>query len=334
MKKTEDEVRDEARILLDFNPISNGQCGVGQLTTFNQLRFKGFADKPDGWYLPNNSNDVAIILETKNSDIDLNKDFCRDELFKNIDIAMQKYDRVVGILYNGVDVLVYKDKTLVDLKKQLFTKEYYSSLYNKNTINKKQIFSLTESINHNLHKNFGINNLYHRMIFTACALVAQRYNKHCLQQEMDWSTLHTSILSTIKKSYESAKKQNQKLDLIAEQFVLIQCNYTENQVAINDFVNCINQISASINSNYWNGEDVMAIFFNEFTRYKGKSEQGQVFTPDHITSLIYRISGTNYKDNLLDACCGSGAFLVKAMSYMINEVGGVNNVNAVQVIKE
>lgn len=334
MKKTEDAVRDEARILLNFYQDKDSQCGVGQLTTFNQLGFKGFSDKPDGWYLPNNTSDVAIILETKNSDVDINKEFCKDELFKNIDIALQKYDRVIGILYNGVDVLVYKDKILVDLKKQLFTKEYYISLYNKNTINKKQIFSLTESINHNLHKNFGINNLYHRMIFTACALVAQRYNKHCLQKDMDWATLHTSILSTIKKSYESAKKQNQKLDLIAEQFVLIQCNYTENQNAINDFIVCIDQISASINSNYWNGEDVMAIFFNEFTRYKGKSEQGQVFTPDHITSLIYRITGTNYKDNLLDACCGSGAFLVKAMSYMINEVGGVNNEADVKKIKE
>lgn len=334
MKKTEDMVRDEARILLNFNPTEGAQCGVGQLTTFNQLGFIGVADKPDGWYLPKNTSEVAIILETKNSDIDLNSSNCRDEIFKNINIALTKYNQVIGILYNGVDVMVYKDKQLIDLKKQLFTKEYYLKLYNQNTINKPLIFSLTEQINNNLHKNFGVKNLYHRMIFTACALVAQRYNKHCLQQGMDWATLHTSILSTIKKSYESAKKQNQKLDLVAEQFTHIQCNYTENQSAINEFIDCINNISSNINSDYWNGEDVMAIFFNEFTRYKGKSEQGQVFTPDHITSLIYRITGTNYKDNVLDACCGSGAFLVKAMSYMISEVGGVNNEADVKKIKE
>ncbi|WP_197690618.1 N-6 DNA methylase, partial [Microbacterium sp. AISO3] len=78
----------------------------------------------------------------------------------------------------------------------------------------------------------------------------------------------------------------------------------------------------------------MAIFFNEFTRYKGKSEQGQVFTPDHITSLIYRITGTCHKDNVLDACCGSGSFLTKAMSYMISEVGGISNEAAVLDIKK
>ena len=66
----------------------------------------------------------------------------------------------------------------------------------------------------------------------------------------------------------------------------------------------------------------MAIFFNEFNRYKGKSDQGQVFTPDHITSLMYRITETNMNDIVLDAACGSGAFLVKAMCNMIKEAGG------------
>ena len=36
---------------------------------------------------------------------------------------------------------------------------------------------------------------------------------------------------------------------------------------------------------------VVIIFFNEFNRYKPKSESGQVFTPDHITSLMYRVAG-------------------------------------------
>jgi type I restriction-modification system DNA methylase subunit len=331
---TEDEVRDLARDKLNLFDNPNAKCGVGQITTFNQLGFKGVMDKPDGWYFPNKLNEVAIILETKNSGIDISDAKCLHELKKNISIASIKYKRVIGILYNGVDVLILKDGDIVDLKNHLFPKEYYLKLYDKNSIDKNLIFSLTERINNNLHKNFGVNNLYHRMIFTSCALVAQRYNQHCLIRGMDWATLHTSILSTIKKSYELAKKQNQKLDLIAEQFTLIQCNYTENQEAINEFIECINNISSSINSDYWNGEDVMAIFFNEFTRYKGKSEQGQVFTPDHITSFIYRITGTTFKDNVLDACCGSGAFLVKAMSYMISEVGGINNDSAVKVIKD
>lgn len=55
-------------------------------------------------------------------------------------------------------------------------------------------------------------------------------------------------------------------------------------------------------------EDVMGIFFNEFNRYKKKSESGQVFTPDHITSFMYRLIEVNQNDKVLDAACGSGAF--------------------------
>ena len=99
-------------------------------------------------------------------------------------------------------------------------------------------------------------------------------------------------------------------------------NNTANQEAIDNFIACVTEISDCVNSDYWNGEDVMGIFFNEFNRYKKKSENGQVFTPDNITSFMYRLIEVDYHDKVLDAACGSGAFLVKAMCNMIKEAGG------------
>ena len=75
----------------------------------------------------------------------------------------------------------------------------------------------------------------------------------------------------------------------------------------------------------------MAIFFNEFNRYKGKSESGQVFTPDHIASFMYKVIGINKDSRILDAVCGSGTFLVKAVSKMINEAGGVDTEKAKRI---
>ena len=69
---TEDIVRDGARSILGFDKTEKGiQQGTGQLTTFNQLGINGNSNKPDGWYLPDNKKDVAIILETKNSKEDI-----------------------------------------------------------------------------------------------------------------------------------------------------------------------------------------------------------------------------------------------------------------------
>ncbi len=44
------------------------------------------------------------------------------------------------------------------------------------------------------------------------------------------------------------------------------------KATIDDFIDCVDAISSNINSDYWQGEDVMAIFFNEFNRYKAKAQ--------------------------------------------------------------
>lgn len=319
---TEDQVRSQAATILGFANPADKVSGVGQLTTFNQLGFRGNSDKPDGWFLPCNTHDVAIILETKRSSANITTQNCIDEILKNVRIARRKYKRVVGILYNGDDVLVYKNETRVATIHSLQSKEYYFGLWEENRIDKQKIYRLTKQINDNLHFNFKVKNLYHRMIVTACALVAEKHGATLSRvKDLGWNTFQTRIEATLEKSFASAVLQNEKLKLLLKTFEQIEVHFAE-QDAINDFIDCVVEISNSINSDYWNGEDVMAIFFNEFNRYKGKSQSGQVFTPDHITSLMYRLIEVTKDDVVLDAACGSGAFLVKAMCNMIKAAGG------------
>lgn len=324
---TEDEIREMAGYILGFKEeIKNVKAGVGQLTTFNQLGFKGVNDKPDGWYLPDNTNDPAIILEAKSSLVEL-KDKQIEEIKKNCTIALTKYKNVIGILYNGFDIKVYRNNNEIETTNELQNKEYYIGLLNKNKIDKDKIYSLTAKINNCLHTEFGIKNLYHRMIFTACALVAKRYDAP-LNKKMDYETFSACIKSTLKTELKNEDNVNPKIDILLEVFSDIKMNTTSNQEAISNFIEWVTEISDSINSDYWNGEDVMGIFFNEFNRYKKKSESGQVFTPDHVTSLMYRLIGVHKDDVILDAACGSGAFLVKAMCNMISEAGGINTLTA------
>jgi type I restriction enzyme M protein len=317
---TEDKVRDQAGQILGFADSEFAKSDVGQITTFNLLGFRGIKDRPDGWYLPNEKSFPAIILEAKSQKTTLKKVHI-DELLKNTTIIEKKYKNHIGLLYNGVIVKIYKNGKFYKDEDELKNKEYYLNIFAENKIDTNKIYKLTAKINNNLHFNFGIKNLYHRMIFTACALVAKRYGS-VLIKGMNYTTFHTSIHTTLAKSFEEARKQNLKLDILLEAYSSIKMNITENQEAIDDFIKSVCDISDSINSDFWNGEDVMAIFFNEFNRYKGKSESGQVFTPDHITSLMYKIIEVHKDDIILDAACGSGAFLVKSMCNMVKEAGG------------
>ncbi len=332
MKRTEDEIRDNAKFILNFDKKEDGiKQGTGQITTFNQLGFRGNNNKPDGWYLPDNKTLPAIILETKSEYEDIYLQKWADELIKNCKIVLTKYSHVIGILYNGSDIRIFKDNVeMSGLSNELQDKHYYLDLFAHNTIDKQHIYSLTKKINDCLHIDFGIKNLYHRMIFTACALVAKRYDA-LLVKNMNFATMKNSILSTLNKSLEESKKQNLKLDLLVEVYAEIKMNNSANQEAINNFIEWVSEISECTNSDYWNGEDVMGIFFNEFNRYKGKSEAGQIFTPDHITSFMYRLININQNDKVLDATCGSGAFLVKAMCNMMKEAGGLKTKKSQQI---
>lgn len=329
---TEDQVRDKAREILQFTDIAGVTSGVGQLTTFNQLGFTGVVDKPDGWYLPHNQMDVALILETKSSRVALG-DKPIEELLKNIRITQSKYPRVVGVLYNGVETKVFKGEEVYEEEgsQVLQNIAYYTALYNADSLDKEHIYELTAKINNYLHFEFGIKNLYHRMIFTACALVAKRYNA-LMVSGMDYSLFHNTILNCLNKELLQDKHQNQKLGLLAEVFSEIKMNLNvtdedEKEQArvkglISQFISWVTEISDCLNSDAWRGEDVMGIFFNEFNRYKKKSEAGQVFTPEHVTDFMYRILEVNQDDRVLDATCGSGGFLVKSMANMLREAGG------------
>lgn len=326
---TEDQVRDLARTKLNLEDTESAQAGVGQLTSFNQLGFRGIKDRPDGWYLPNETHYPALILEVKGSNIKFGEKE-REELKKNIRIVQTRYKQVAGLLYNGFELEVYIGEKLVEGEDELMDKEHYLGLFASNRINKMLIYSLTHSINDTLHFDFLIKNLYHRMIFTACALVAKRHGA-VLVKGMSFRLFTTAIRETLESALSADLAKNKKLEILIEVFSEIKLNTQCQQDAINQFIEDVSRISDNINSDFWNGEDVMAIFFNEFNRYKAKSESGQVFTPDHITSFMYQITDTTKQDIVLDAACGSGAFLVKAMCNMVQEAGGVRTQEAHEI---
>ena len=326
---TEDQVSERAKTILHLEETESAKAGVGQLTSFNQLGFAGVKNRPDGWYLPNEVSYPAIILEVKASNVKLGSKE-RNELLRNVGIVRSRYTHVVGLLYNGYELEVYKDDVLMESETELLDKEHYLALFSTNHINKTQIYALTHSINDTLHFDFLIKNLYHRMIFTACALVAKRYGAP-LTKGMSFGLFTTAIRETLEHSLSTDMVKNQKLQILIDVFSEIKLNSNCKQEAINQFIEDVTRISDNINSDFWNGEDVMAIFFNEFNRYKAKSESGQVFTPDHITSFIYLITGTSKDDIVLDAACGSGAFLVKAMCNMVKEAGGTRTKKALDI---
>lgn len=349
---TEDDVRDQTRDAMGLFPDADTVAGTAQLTSFNRIAqnstdidlsaFLGIADKPDGWWFPRDRNDVAIVMEAKNSRENLSN--WRGEIEKNMRIAARRYDKVVGVLTNGKDVEGYKItgtgtdfriERIDDLSEKIEPVSYYAAKYNLDPVDKEHIYAVTARINNMLHSDFGVNDLYDRMVFTACALVAQRYGAKLGDfKGHAWAIVRSIIITTLSGAFEDSENQNDKIDELLNLYSGIQTYRITNQALVDGFIDAVVDIAGSINSNQWRGEDVMGIFFNEFNRYKGKAERGQVFTPEHICDFMCKLIDVRPSDKVLDAACGSGGFLVKAMSIMIQAAGGPDTAEASRIKSE
>ena len=64
--------------------------------------------------------------------------------------------------------------------------------------------------------------------------------------------------------------------------------------------------------------DALGVFYHEFIKYSGGdgSGLGIVLTPQHLTEFMCELAGVNKNSRIVDICCGSGSFLVTAMSIM------------------
>lgn len=67
--------------------------------------------------------------------------------------------------------------------------------------------------------------------------------------------------------------------------------------------------------------DALGVFYHEFIKYSGGdgSGLGIVLTPQHLTELMCDLANINKYSHVVDICCGSGSFLVTAMSKMFKQ---------------
>ena len=68
-------------------------------------------------------------------------------------------------------------------------------------------------------------------------------------------------------------------------------------------------------------DDVLGRFYGEFLSYSGGDGKGLgiVLTPSHITELMVDLLDIKMTDKVFDPCCGTGGFLIAAMSKMFKQ---------------
>ena len=289
---------------LEFEPIFNDQ---GRRYEKLDLRFV--------------KDNVSIIIETK---VDFNKN---DEAQLSAYVEYEKKlnnNKVIAILANTLDekVKVWRgvvsDADFLPNETALRSIDEYVDFYTSKVNKKEQVMQNTYKLNELLHKH-GISEKLRSQFVGTCLLA--------LKNNVDYKTITLTaaqIRVRIKEVLETLLTDSMEK---AEKLALLNKNVLESQdvrtLKVEDFREILlaieNTILPYINDKSTSGQDLLNLFFVTFNKYVGKSDKNQAFTPDHITDFMAKIVGVNKRSVILDPCCGSGSFLVRAMTQALDD---------------
>lgn len=166
----------------------------------------------------------------------------------------------------------------------------------------------------------------HKPIFIAGILIALENDEFA--NEYTSCTTFNSVIKKLNSAIEEVLKNSNikadKIDNIKSAFRIIGSNEKLKAIPLghrNSITWYIEQLEIKIKPMMNHADttiDALSVFYHEFVKYSGGdgSGLGIVLTPQHLTEFMCEVVGVNKNSRVVDVCCGSGSFLVAAMSQM------------------
>lgn len=269
---------------------------------------------------------LSILIETKQnlSGKDLNDGVIQLQNYINFEHEFSN-NKIIAILAstNQDKIYVWYDITeritienYKKTEKKLKTFKEYENIFFGTKNDKLKIIQNTYDLNELLHK-YGIKEKIRSQFVGTCLLA--------LKNGLIYEGLSTiQIVAGVKENL--SKLLNNNLNK-ARKLVLLDNNVLNSQDVtdlkneqMQEILNTIkNNILPFINDESTQGQDLLNLFFTTFNKYVGKADKNQAFTPDHITQFMCHVVNVNKNSRVLDPCCGSGAFLVRAMTEAMDD---------------
>ena len=263
----------------------------------------------------------SLLIELKKIKSKFSHDHIKQiKEYEKLEKEYRKNNKIISILYNieTNEILVWKDGTYLEKEITINPINYYIDLYESKVNDRKKVLKAIITLNEKMHE-YDIKEK-NRSQFMGCILVA-------INNGLEFSkNLKTSeILSRIEKILKSKIDFNEDKEIKVKILIKILnlqeiINLkSEELLYILDIVE--NNLKPFINTKSDQGEDLLNLFFNTFNKYVGKKDKNQAFTPPHITDFMCELVDLRYNSKVLDSTCGSGSFLVQAMSKMLQKAG-------------
>lgn len=305
---------------IENDEYSYPKAFAAQSLTFNPIRNKaGRAfEKLDIRFVKDN---VTVLIETK-------QNFTKaDEEQLSAYVEYEKAltgNKTVAILANTINdtVRVWRgvvsDSDLMSKETALRSMDEYVDFYTSKINDKEKVMQNTYKLNELLHRHSIPEKL--RSQFVGTCLLALKNGLDYSTPSLSAAQIRTRIKEVLEDLLNSDINKAEKLALLNRNVLGDQYVRQLSIAAFREILKFIeDNILPFINDKSTSGQDLLNLFFVTFNKYVGKSDKNQAFTPDHITDFMAKITGVNKHSVVLDPCCGSGSFLVRAMTQALDD---------------
>ena len=182
--------------------------------------------------------------------------------------------------------------------------------------NKIAVIQSTYALNELLH-GYGIQARIRGQFVGTCLLALKRGLTY---KGLSTSQIRSGIEAELETLLNKCLNKVEKLVILRQKVVDAQCVRDLKKEEFEEILDFIGgRILPYINDKTTQGQDLLNLFFTTFNKYVGKSDKNQAFTPDHIVHFMCAVVGVNRHSVVLDPCCGSGAFLVRALTTALDD---------------
>lgn len=305
---------------IENDEYSYPKAFAAQSLTFNPIRNKtGRAfEKLDIRFVKDN---VTVLIETKQNFT------VADEEQLSAYVEYEKAltgNKIIAILANTTNdnVKVWRgvisDGDLMPKEIALRTMDEYVDFYTSKINDKEKVMQNTYKLNEMLHRHSIPEKL--RSQFVGTCLLALKNGLDYSTPSLTAAQIRTRIKEVLEDLLNSDINKAEKLALLNRNVLGDQYVRQLSIAAFREILKFIeDNILPFINDKSTSGQDLLNLFFVTFNKYVGKSDKNQAFTPDHITDFMAKITGVNKHSVVLDPCCGSGSFLVRAMTQALDD---------------
>lgn len=305
---------------IENDEYSYPKAFAAQSLTFNPIRNKtGRAfEKLDIRFVKDN---VTVLIETKQNFT------VADEEQLSAYVEYEKAltgNKIIAILANTANdnVKVWRgvisDGDLMPKETALRTMDEYVDFYTSKINDKEKVMQNTYKLNEMLHRHSIPEKL--RSQFVGTCLLALKNGLDYSSPSLTAAQIRTRIKEVLEDLLNSDINKAEKLALLNRNVLGDQYVRQLNIAAFREILKFIeDNILPFINDKSTSGQDLLNLFFVTFNKYVGKSDKNQAFTPDHVTDFMAKITGVNKHSVVLDPCCGSGSFLVRAMTQALDD---------------